>query len=130
RLLRCKDDPMLIRQLALVSETDNISFSALSRVSAALQKQATRDLAPIWDVEATVDAFASLDDVPVGYWPIIITEEDLGNAAGVHEDKEGQPLALLNYSFVWSLTASHECMEMLRDPFGNPIVSRPRAHRG
>jgi len=114
---------MLIRQLALVSETDNISFSALSRVSAALQKQATRDLSPIWDVEATVDAFASLDDVPVGYWPIIISEEDLGNAAGVHEDKEGQPFALVKYSFVWSLTASHECMEMLVDPFGNRIVA-------
>ena len=34
----------------------------LMRVSAALQKQASRDLAPIWEISATVDAFASLED--------------------------------------------------------------------
>jgi hypothetical protein len=113
---------MLIRQLALVSETEKVSFSAVSRVGAALQKQATRDLAPIWEVKATVDSFATLDDVPVGYWPIIITEEDLGNAAGIHEDKEGQPFALVKFDNGWALTASHECLEMLVDPFGNRLM--------
>lgn len=114
---------MLTRQLALVSETDKVSFSALSRVGAALQKQATRDLGPIWEVKATVDVFAKLDDVPVGYWPILITEEDLGDAAGIHEDKQGQPFALVKYDYGWGLTASHECLEMLVDPFGNRIIA-------
>jgi hypothetical protein len=116
---------MLIRQVALVTDTPRVSFSAVSRVGAALQKQATRDLAPIWEVKATVDSFATLDDVPVGYWPIIITEEDLGNAAGIHEDKEGQPFALVKFDNGWSLTASHECLEMLVDPFGNRIIAGP-----
>jgi hypothetical protein len=113
---------MLVRQLALVSETKKVSFSAISRVGAALQKQATRDLAPIWEVKATVDSFATLDDVPVGYWPIIVTEEDLGNAAGIHEDKEGQPFALVKFENGWALTASHEVCEMLVDPFGNRLL--------
>jgi hypothetical protein len=121
---------MLIRQLALVSETNKVSASALTRVSAALQKQVTRDLAPIWQISATVDSFARLEDVPVGYWPILITEQDLGDAAGIHEDQEGQPFALVRYEYGWSLTASHECLEMLVDPFGNRIIAGQSPARG
>jgi hypothetical protein len=116
---------MLVRQLALVADTDRVSFSAVARVGAALQKQITRDLTPIWELKASLDSFATLDDVPVGYWPLIITEEDLGDAAGIHEDKEGQPFALIKFDNGWSLTASHEVCEMLVDPFGNRLVSGP-----
>src|ERR1043165_10249994 len=87
----------MLVQVALVSQTDQISVSALTRVAAALQKQVTRDVTPIWDVQATVDAFANMSDVPVGYWPITISDQDLGDAAGIHEDKEGQPFALVQY---------------------------------
>jgi hypothetical protein len=121
---------MLIRQLALVAETDKVTFSAVSRVSAALQKQLTRDLAPIWQLKGTVDAFATLEDVPVGYWTLIVTEEDLGDAAGIHEDKEGQPFALIKFDQGWSLTASHEMCEMLVDPFGNRLLPGPSPMRG
>jgi len=115
----------LIRQLALVSESNQISKSDVSKVSAALQKQATRDLAPFWDISATVDAFDKLEDVPVGYWPMII-RDDIGvpGAAGIHEDKDGQPFALISASSdldTWSLTASHEAFEMLVDPSGNRV---------
>jgi hypothetical protein len=121
---------MLIRQVALVSETDRISASALTRVGAALQRQVQRDLAPIWQITAAVSAFASLDDVPVGYWPIIISEQDLGDAAGIHEDQQGQPFALVRYDRGWALTASHECLEMLVDPFGNRLIPGPSPMKG
>lgn len=121
---------MLIRQVALVSETNSVSASALTRVSAALQRQVQRDLAPIWQITASVSAFASLDDVPVGYWPIIVTDEDLGDAAGIHEDKEGQPFALVHFDRGWALTASHECLEMLVDPFGNRLMPGPSPMKG
>lgn len=121
---------MLVRQLALVADTKKVSFSAVSRVSAALQKQVTRDLGPIWQLQATVDAFASLDEVPTGYWPMIITEDDLGDAAGIHEDKEGQPFALIKFDNGWALTASHETCEMLVDPFGNRLIAGPSPKKG
>jgi len=38
---------MLTHQIALVSKTRHIKTSDLSKVAAALQKQATRDLGPI-----------------------------------------------------------------------------------
>jgi hypothetical protein len=115
---------MLLRHVALVSETQSISFSELSRVSAALQKQAIRDLGPIWNIQATCDAFGRLEDVPVGYWPIIV-EDDIRTpgAAGIHEDKDGQPFALVTAGSGWSLTASHELVEMLVDPFGNNLTA-------
>jgi len=57
---------VLLRQVALVSESSRISTSDLASVSAALQKQASRDLVQFWDVKATVDAFPRLEDIPVG----------------------------------------------------------------
>jgi hypothetical protein len=112
--------------VALVSEMDasDLSFSELTTVSAALSKQIARDFGPIWGVNATVDAFPSLDDVPPGYWPVTI-KADIGDptAAGFHTDKNGNPFALVQFSPSWSLTASHEVLEMLADPYGNRVVS-------
>jgi hypothetical protein len=122
---------MLTNQLALVSEVDGHDPSDVSRVAAALQRQATRDFGPIWGVEATVDAFPRLEDVPLGYWPMIV-RDDIGQpgAAGVHLDKDGQPFALITMSDSWSLTASHEMLEMLADPFGNRLVPGRSPKRG
>jgi len=106
--------------------------SDLARVSAALQRQVTRDLAPIWHVSATVDPFPSLEDVPAGYWPIIVTFRPLGSEAGIHVDQNGQPYALIEMSPSWSLTASHVSIEMITDPFGSrsfPGMS-PRSDQG
>lgn len=114
---------MLLRHIGLVSETQSISFSELSRVSAALQKQAIRDLGPVWNIQATVDAFGRLEDLPVGTWPIIIEDDiDVPGAAGIHEDHDGQPFALVTAGNGWSLTASHELVEMLVDPFGRRLT--------
>jgi hypothetical protein len=124
---------MLLRQLALVSEVSGISSSDLTALSAALQKQATRDFGPTWEVQATVDAFAKLEDVPLGYWPIMI-RDDIGTpgALGIHLDKDNQPFALVTFTDGWQLTASHEALEMLADPFGNRVVAgdSPKADQG
>jgi hypothetical protein len=117
----------LLRQVALVNESSRISAGDLARVSAALQKQATRDLIQFWGVKATVDAFPTLEDVPIGYWPIIIKDDiETSGAAGVHLDDQGQPFALVTAASrleEWSLTASHELVEMLVDPFGNRLIA-------
>lgn len=115
----------LLRHVALVPD-DNIkgalSSSVISRVAAALQKQAVRDFGPIWEVNATVSPFASLDDVPLGYWSILVGHEGQGGG-GVHLDENNQPYALVDFTSDWTVTASHECMEMLADPFGNRLVA-------
>jgi hypothetical protein len=107
-------------QIALVPEQVEITQSDLSRVAAALSKQVQRDFRSIWEVDATVDAFARLEDVPTDYWPILVMQNVQG-AAGYHEDKSGQPFAVVEFGDQWSLTASHECLEMLADPFGRRL---------
>ena len=115
---------MLNRNLALVADTKKITPSQLTKVAAALQKQATRDFGPLWDIQANVSGFARLQDVPTDYWPVIVRDDiKTPGAAGVHEDKNRQPFALVQFSDAWSLTASHETLEMLADPFGNRLVA-------
>lgn len=122
---------MLTINLGLVSEVDGHDPSDVARVAAALQRQATRDFGPMWGVPATVDSFPRLEDVPVGYWPMIVeTDIDTPGAAGVHEDKDGQPFALIAMSDSWSLTASHEMLEMLADPFGKRVIPGKSPKRG
>jgi hypothetical protein len=122
---------MLLHQVALVSEMREVSASEVTRVAAALQKQASRDFAPLWEVNATVDAFVKLDDVPLGYWPVIVMKNiQQSGAAGVHLDKDGQPFALVQYDESWTLTASHECLEMLADPFGNRLIAGASPKKG
>ena len=115
---------MLTRHLALVADTKKVTPSQLTKVAAALQKQATRDFGHIWEIQANVSGFTNLEDVPTDYWPVIIRDDiKTPGAAGVHEDKNGQPFALVQYEKDWPLTASHETLEMLGDPFGNRLVA-------
>jgi hypothetical protein len=119
----------LVANLALVSEVEGHDPSDVARVSGALQKQASRDFGPYWEVDATVDAYPRLEDVPVGYWPMVVkTDIEVPGAAGIHMDDNGQPFALITMSDSWSLTASHETLEMLADPMGNRLVAGGSPH--
>ena len=116
---------MLTQHIALVPEAAGVDPSELARVSAALQKQVTRDFSAAWGILATVDTFPYLEDVPVGYWPIIIGRGELGGHEGVHIDGDGQPYALVRAVGSWSLAASRACLEMLVNPFESRSVSAP-----
>lgn len=115
---------MLHKQVAIISEVPSIGLGEVSQVAAAIQRQVMNDFSPIWDIEAAVSAFARLEDVPLGYWPVMVIP-DVENAAGVHLDREGQPIGLVDEGPGWSLTASHEVLEMLVDPFGDRLQSAP-----
>ncbi|MEI6411209.1 MAG: hypothetical protein WCR52_17605 [Bacteroidota bacterium] len=113
---------MLTKHIGLIDKTGKISPSKMTQTAAALQKQATRDLGPIWGIQATVDYFPDMGDMPLGYWPIFIMDKlDDPNAAGYHLDQHHQPLALVLNDPGWQLTCSHEMCEMLVDPFGNRL---------
>src|SRR5215471_9382345 len=112
---------MQLSHIAVVPIRAGIAVEEITSVSAALQKQVMRDFAPIWEVQATVDYFPALEAVPVGYWPLLIVEDGAG--LGTHVDRNGQPMAYVEYGPTWSLTASHEALEMLADPTGLRFVA-------
>jgi len=111
---------MLPIHLALVPVA-NLNFSDVAQVSAAIQKQIIRDFTPLWAIEATIDAFPRIDDVPVGYWPIYVV--DTFDKGGQHKTRHHQPFGLVAAGSSWSLAASHEALEMLADPSGDRLVA-------
>ena len=138
----------LTDHVALVSLTRAVPPRLLMQASAAVQKQITRDLAPFWGVRATVDAFEDLASVPSDYRPVVLfgdAEElrgQLESAVGAPyaeqliDDFESdrlsglhlnaftrQPFALVEASDTWSVTLSHEVIEMVVDPYGNRLVA-------
>jgi hypothetical protein len=142
----------LTDHVALISLTGDVPTRGVMQVAAAIQKQVTRDFAPIWGLPATVDAFEDLASVPNDYHHVIVFGDDPdelvgrlattigeqntelllelfeeGRLQGMHlNDFTRQPFALVAASETWSVTASHEILEMIVDPFGNRL--RAAAH--
>jgi hypothetical protein len=119
----------MLLHLALVSETSELSSREVVIVGAALQKQLLRDFQPIWQTRGTINGFETLEDVPLGYRPIIVFEDlDTPGAAGIHLDPDGQPIGLVNLSDTWAFSASQQAMEMLVDPVGTRLHAGPSIH--
>jgi hypothetical protein len=139
---------VLTDHIALVSLTSEISTRDLLQAGAAVQKQLTRDFAPIWGLRATLDTFDDLSSVPSDYHPVVVFSDssDLAGqlevaigpeyAAQLIDDFERdrltglhlnaftrQPFALVEASDAWSVTISHEVLEMIADPYGNRLVA-------
>jgi hypothetical protein len=138
----------LTDHVALVSLTREISSRLFLQAAAAIQKQLVRDFAPFWDVRATVDAFADLRSVPSDYHPVIIFDDaqelvgelefavgeqytaelvddfERGRMDGLHLNAfTRQPFALVAATEAWSVTLSHEVLEMIADPYGNRLIA-------
>ena len=138
----------LTDHVALVSLTGDISTRNLLQASAAVQKQLTRDFTPFWGLRVTVDAFEDLASVPSDYHPVVVfgdADELMGRlefaigeeyAAQLVDDFERerlsglhlnaftrQPFALVAASDTWSVTVSHEVLELVADPFGNRLIA-------
>jgi hypothetical protein len=107
--------------IALVSDVPEITLNALQAVAAALQIQVNGHFAPKWPISASIEAHSE-KGIPVGFWPIRIMA-DIGDpsAAGYHTDQNNQPYAVIQFAPDWTVTASHELLEMLYDPFGNAL---------
>jgi hypothetical protein len=97
---------------------------------AALQVQVSRDFAPVWGTDAT------LEFVPAGgtprpgtWWLSILDTTDRPGVLGHHDvTPEGLPVGKSfagtdkQYHHCWTVTASHELLEMLVDPDINLTV--------
>jgi hypothetical protein len=111
-------------RIGLASQSASIDFSALSKAANAINLQVTRDFAPIWNVNATVVALEDPNSIPPGVWPVFLVDDiGMDGALGFHLNDHNQPYARARTGPTWSLTASHEVLEMLADPSGNRLIS-------
>ena len=114
--------------VAVVNQSESVSKSvtagALAALVSTLQTQVSRDFAPAWGVDADV-RLVSDNAAPPGWWQLVLLDDsDSAGALGYHDmTAEGLPLGKvfvrtdLMYGDKLSVTASHELLEMLADPY-------------
>src|SRR5438270_1593860 len=116
---------MSIRHVTLQDQSSlNLTLSQVQDVTQALQTQLDRDFTPVWGVHAVVQALDQGESVPAKAWPMSILDQSEAGL-GVHLDNNGKPFAEIQAGDDWSITASHEMLEMLVDPLGRKLQSDP-----
>lgn len=106
-----------------VAIVDRTRRRGLTRVAAALSQQAG-DFITAWRLHYTVTvAVHSKGTVDPGTWTLELQDGlDEPGAAGYHSDNHHQPYARIDVTAGdWTVTASHELLEMLGDPFGSSL---------
>ncbi|MFJ9365684.1 hypothetical protein ACIRRA_14875 [Nocardia sp. NPDC101769] len=101
-----------------------LTDAQVSAVVPALQTQVHRDWAPVWGSDADLSFVATDAQPPAGAWWLVMSDDsDQAGALGYHDlTNEGLPMGKvfarsdINAGLQWSVTASHELLEMLGDP--------------
>jgi len=117
---------MIERNVALIAETKKIRPVELKRVEKVLRKRMQGDVAPIWEISATVQVYEKVANVPPDAWPVVV-RENIGQPGAIsyHSDKNGTPFTMVAHSESWPFFVSHDLVEMLVDPFGNRFQLGP-----
>jgi hypothetical protein len=117
-------------QISVINESTVVSDNDVAPVVSALQKQVTNDFRPVWGTDAELTIVAKGTQPPSGsWWLVILDDTDQANALGYHDlTSEGLPIGKvfaasdLKAGTSWTVTASHELLEMLADPNINLTV--------
>jgi hypothetical protein len=119
-----------IIQISVINESTVLADTDVVPVVAALQKQVTNDFRPVWGTDATLNVVSKGTQPPTGsWWLVLLDDSDQANALGYHDlTTEGLPIGKvfaasdLKAGTSWTVTASHELLEMLGDPNINLTV--------
>lgn len=117
--------------IVLVNKSTILSDVEITRCAVALEVQLQRDFAPHWGIDGTVQAMSS---APAGALPVyILDDSDQAGALGYHDNDPklgpfGRVFAKTDrqYGLNWTVTTSHEVLELAADPF---VVSTAQINR-
>jgi hypothetical protein len=117
-------------QISVINASTVLNDNDIRPVIQALQQQVSNDFQPAWGVDAEINFIPTGSAPPTGtWWLTILDDSDQAGALGYHDlTPEGMPLGKvfaatdLKYGNSWSVTASHELLEMLADPNINLTV--------
>lgn len=115
---------MTVPTVAVINESTILSDADVALGAAALQAQVHLDFAPAWGAGANVKPYAP-GQAPAKAWQLVVLDDsDQAGALGYHDlTNDGHPLAKVfaktdqQYGYDWHVTASHELLEMLADPW-------------
>jgi hypothetical protein len=117
-------------QISVINESTILTETDITPAVAALQKQVTNDFRPVWGTDAELTIVAKGSQPASGsWWLVLLDDTDQANALGYHDlTTEGLPIGKvfaasdLKAGTSWTVTASHELLEMLGDPNINLTV--------
>jgi hypothetical protein len=125
------------RQVAIVNASTVCSDEEVATITAALQHQVDHDFRPTWGIAAELTAVPKDTPPPADAWVLaILDDSDQARALGYHDLTPellpaGKVFAKSDQEFgaAVSVTASHELLEMLGDPFVNTSALDPKTGR-
>jgi hypothetical protein len=111
-------------QISVINESTVLTDAEVSPVISALQQQVTNDFRPIWGIDAELTMVPQGAQPPNGsWWLVLLDDSDQAGALGYHDlTPDGLPIGKafaasdLKAGTSWSVTTSHELLEMLADP--------------
>lgn len=117
-------------EIAIKNLSTVVSDVEVAHVLPAFQTQVSRDFAGVWGIDAKLHLLSKGAAVPAGFWQLgIFDDADTAGALGYHETTaKGLPLGkvfaktTLTYGGLWTVTFSHELLEMLLDPTINLLA--------
>ena len=117
-------------QVSILNRSTVLTDNQVQAVVPALQIQVHRDFAPPWGTDADLTFVPkSKKPDPKSWWVVILDNSDQAGALGYHDlTTTGLPLGKVfaatdkQYGSQWTVTASHELLEMLGDPEINLTV--------
>ena len=130
---------MVKTDISVINSSTLIQDSEIKVAMEALQSQVTNDFAPVWGVDAQLTLVPQGENPkPNTWWLVILDTSDQAGALGYHDlTQEGLPLGKvfaqsdLDAGTSWTVTASHELLEMLVDPDINlTVFVQPSATAG
>jgi hypothetical protein len=122
--------PQTAVNISVINESTAVTDAEVQTWVAAQQIQFDRDFFPIWNLTANITFLPKGQTMPAGNWALVILDNsDAAGALGYHDlTQAGLPMAKvfagddIKYGLSWTVTASHEAMEMLADPDINLTV--------
>jgi len=117
-------------KIAVLNPSTVVPDADVKAALPAFQSQVSDDFAPAWGIDASLRFVASGSKPAAGeWWLSILDDSDQAGALGYHDlTKEGLPLGKvfaktdLTFGENWTVTFSHELLEMLADPNINLTV--------
>ena len=117
-------------QIAVMNQSTVLTDEQVQGAVGPLQTQVHRDFFPIWGIDADL-TFVPQNNKPAAgaWWLTVFDDSDQANDLGYHDvTNEGLPIGKvfarsdLNNNSSWTVTASHELLEMLGDPEINMTI--------
>jgi hypothetical protein len=118
---------MSLPVIAITNASTCLTDSQVEAAIPALQHQVSLDFNAYWDLDCQLSFLPEGEALTPGWWQISVTDDpDQAGALGYHEmTSRGTPLGKVfarldpQSGASWTVTLSHELLEMLADPWIN-----------